>query len=51
VLVNLAFRQSFLAYRTDDAAYLAFIACYAMCMTLTWMVYLRAANRRGRADV
>jgi NNP family nitrate/nitrite transporter-like MFS transporter len=47
VLVNLAFRQSFLTYRSADAAYLAFIAFYALCMVVTWAVYLRAAPRRG----
>jgi NNP family nitrate/nitrite transporter-like MFS transporter len=41
VLVNVAFRQSFLAYGTGDAAYLAFIAFYLVCTLLTWTVYLR----------
>jgi NNP family nitrate/nitrite transporter-like MFS transporter len=41
VLVNLAFRQSFLAYGSADAAYLTFIAFYALCMVVTWAVYLR----------
>jgi NNP family nitrate/nitrite transporter-like MFS transporter len=41
VLVNLAFRQSFLAYGSADAAYLAFIAFYALCVALTWTAYLR----------
>jgi NNP family nitrate/nitrite transporter-like MFS transporter len=41
VLVNVAFRQSFLAYHTGDGAYLAFIACYAVCFVVTWAVYLR----------
>ena len=46
VLVNLAFRQSFLTYRTADAAYLAFIAFYALCVLVTWAVYLRANGRK-----
>ncbi|MEU8088824.1 nitrate/nitrite transporter [Micromonospora sp. NPDC049101] len=46
VLVNLAFRQSFLAYRTADAAYIAFIAFYAICFVITWFVYLRPAPGR-----
>ena len=46
VLVNLAFRQSFLIYKTGNAAYLAFIAFYALCFTLTWAVYLRPSSRR-----
>ena len=42
VLVNVAFRQSFLAYRTGDAAYVGFIAFYIVCGALTWRIYLRA---------
>ncbi|RAG83533.1 MFS transporter [Streptacidiphilus pinicola] len=41
VLVNLAFRQSFLATGNGDAAYLAFLAAYAVCSLVTWAVYLR----------
>ena len=41
VLVNIAFRQSFLVYRTGDGAYVVFIAFYALCFALTWAVYLR----------
>ncbi|WP_305784303.1 nitrate/nitrite transporter [Symbioplanes lichenis] len=41
VLVNLAFRQSFLATKTADAAYLTFIAFYALCVVVTWAVYRR----------
>ncbi len=44
VLVNIAFRQPFLAYSTGDAAYLAFIAFYLCCMALTWTVYLRGRS-------
>ena len=46
VLVNLAFRQSFLTYQTADAAYLAFIAFYALCVLVTWVVYLRPTTAR-----
>ncbi|TDD31350.1 NarK/NasA family nitrate transporter [Actinomadura sp. KC06] len=46
VLVNVAFRQSFLAHGTGDAAYIAFIAFYAACCALTWQVYLRNHPRR-----
>ena len=46
VLVNLAFRQSFLTYQTADAAYIAFIAFYALCVLVTWAVYLRASGRK-----
>ncbi|GLY00566.1 MULTISPECIES: nitrate/nitrite transporter [Actinoplanes] len=45
VLVNLAFRQSFLTYKDADAAYIAFIAFYALCVLITWAVYLRPAAR------
>ncbi|HLL65845.1 MAG TPA: nitrate/nitrite transporter [Micromonosporaceae bacterium] len=46
VLVNLAFRQSFLETKTGDSAYVAFIAFYALCFVVTWAVYLR--KRPGR---
>jgi NNP family nitrate/nitrite transporter-like MFS transporter len=46
VLVNVAFRQSFLTYKTGDAAYLAFIAFYALCFVVTWVVYLRPSARK-----
>ncbi|GAA3338463.1 NarK family nitrate/nitrite MFS transporter [Amorphoplanes nipponensis] len=46
VLVNLAFRQSFVTYKTADAAYIAFIAFYALCVLVTWVVYLRSSGRR-----
>jgi MFS transporter, NNP family, nitrate/nitrite transporter len=46
VLVNIAFRQSFLAYHTGNAAYIAFIAYYALCFAVTWAVYLRRSPRR-----
>lgn len=41
VLVNIAFRQSFLATGDGDAAYWAFLATYAVCCAVTWAVYLR----------
>jgi NNP family nitrate/nitrite transporter-like MFS transporter len=46
VLVNLAFRQSFLTYKTADAAYIAFIAFYILCVAVTWAVYLRSSSRK-----
>ncbi len=46
VLVNLAFRQSFLTLGNGDGAYIAFIACYALCCVVTWVVFLR--NRDGK---
>ena len=41
VLVNLAFRQSFLAYGTGTGAYVTFIAFYVVCAATAWLVYLR----------
>jgi NNP family nitrate/nitrite transporter-like MFS transporter len=46
VLVNLAFRQSFLTYKTADAAYIAFIVFYAVCVLVTWVVYMRQSSRK-----
>jgi NNP family nitrate/nitrite transporter-like MFS transporter len=45
VLVNLAFRQSFLSTGSADAAYIGFIAFYALCVLVTWAVYLRPGVR------
>ncbi|GGU72762.1 MFS transporter [Streptomyces filipinensis] len=39
--INLAFRQSFLSYGTGTGAFVAFLAFYALCFTVTWAVYLR----------
>ncbi|MCC9307879.1 NarK/NasA family nitrate transporter [Kitasatospora sp. RB6PN24] len=49
VLVNIAFRQSFLTGGSGDAAYLAFLAAYALCSVLTWAVYLRPGAGKIRA--
>jgi NNP family nitrate/nitrite transporter-like MFS transporter len=46
VLVNIAFRQSFLTHGTGEGAYLAFVAFYALCFGLTWAVYLRRSAGR-----
>jgi NNP family nitrate/nitrite transporter-like MFS transporter len=46
VLVNLAFRQSFLSTKNGDAAYLAFICFYVACLVLTWVVYRRPGRSR-----
>jgi NNP family nitrate/nitrite transporter-like MFS transporter len=45
VLVNVAFRQSFLSTKTGDAAYIAFIAFYVACAAVTWTVYLQRSRR------
>lgn len=41
VLVNVAFRQSFLATKSGDAAYIGFIACYLLCGLVAWAAFLR----------
>ena len=41
VLINMAFRQSFLTARTGDPAFWAFIAFYLVCIAVTYVVYLR----------
>jgi MFS transporter, NNP family, nitrate/nitrite transporter len=46
VLVNVAFRQSFLTYGTGDGAVIAFIAFYLVCVSVTWVVYLRRSPAR-----
>jgi MFS transporter, NNP family, nitrate/nitrite transporter len=46
VLVNVAFRESFLRTGSGDGAYLAFLAFYGVCMAVTWLVYLRPSPRR-----
>src|SRR5664279_928033 len=46
VLVNLAFRQSFLATKSADSAYIGFIAFYAVCFVVTWFVYIRPSPSR-----
>lgn len=45
-LVNFAFRESFLTYKTGDAAYVAFLAFYGLCFIITWAVYLLPGSRR-----
>jgi MFS transporter, NNP family, nitrate/nitrite transporter len=45
VLVNLAFRQSFLETKSADSAYVAFICFYLVCVAVTWAVYLRSSSR------
>lgn len=42
VLVNLAFRESFLTYHSATGAYVAFIACYLVCGAITRLVYQRS---------
>ncbi|MFF2324570.1 MULTISPECIES: MFS transporter [unclassified Streptomyces] len=46
VLVNLAFRQSFLETGNGQAAYLAFVGFYGLCLVATWVFYLRRSEHR-----
>ncbi|MBD0708114.1 MULTISPECIES: nitrate/nitrite transporter [unclassified Streptomyces] len=39
--VDLAFRESFGTTGTGTDAFVAFLVCYALCMGVTWAVYLR----------
>jgi NNP family nitrate/nitrite transporter-like MFS transporter len=48
VLINLAFRQSFLTAKTGDPAFWAFIVFYVVCIALTWAVYLRSPPADAR---
>ena len=50
VLVNVAFRQSFLATGTGNGAYLAFAVGYLALLGLTWAVYLRPAPSPAVVD-
>ena len=46
VLVNVAFRESFLRSGTGTTAYASFLVFYGVCMAVTWAVYLRPSARR-----
>jgi MFS transporter, NNP family, nitrate/nitrite transporter len=46
VLVNVAFRQSFLSTGTGNGAYVGFIAYYVVCAAVTWAVYLRVSKHK-----
>jgi MFS transporter, NNP family, nitrate/nitrite transporter len=46
VLVNVAFRESFLRTGDGNGAYLAFLAFYGVCMAVTWFAYLRPSPSR-----
>ncbi|MYS70731.1 NarK family nitrate/nitrite MFS transporter [Streptomyces sp. SID5926] len=49
--INLAFRQSFLSSGSGTGAFVAFLACYAVCIAVTWSVYLRRPSVRGGTGV
>jgi NNP family nitrate/nitrite transporter-like MFS transporter len=41
VLINFAFRESFLNAKSGTPAFVAFLAWYAVCFGVTYAVYLR----------
>ncbi|MGH3913346.1 MAG: nitrate/nitrite transporter [Pseudonocardiaceae bacterium] len=43
VLINIAFRQSFMTTQSGDTAFWTFLAFYAVCVVVTYVVYLRPA--------
>jgi NNP family nitrate/nitrite transporter-like MFS transporter len=43
LFINLAFRQAFLVGQSGDPAFWSFLAFYAVCVVVTWVVYLRPA--------
>ncbi|MDA5145233.1 NarK/NasA family nitrate transporter [Streptomyces sp. AD681] len=47
--INLAFRQSFLSSGSGTGAFVAFLAFYAVCIVVTWAVYLRRPAVRAAA--
>ncbi|MBD0743045.1 NarK/NasA family nitrate transporter [Streptomyces sp. CBMA152] len=48
--INLAFRQSFLSNGTGTAAFVSFLAFYAVCFMVTWAVYLRFPVAKATAS-
>jgi MFS transporter, NNP family, nitrate/nitrite transporter len=40
-VINFALRESFLSAKNGNAAYIAFLAFYALCFVITYAVYLR----------
>jgi NNP family nitrate/nitrite transporter-like MFS transporter len=46
VLVNIAFRQSFLHNHNGNAAYVSFLVFYALCFLVTYAVYLKPSERK-----
>jgi NNP family nitrate/nitrite transporter-like MFS transporter len=48
VLVNLAFRQSFLSAHNGNPAYISFLCFYGVCFVVTYVAYVRPAARMSR---
>jgi MFS transporter, NNP family, nitrate/nitrite transporter len=47
LLINLAFRQSFLTTKSGDPAFWSFLAFYVVCIAVTYVVYLRPLPAGG----
>jgi len=45
-VINFSLRESFLADKNGNAAYIAFLAFYALCFVMTYAVYLRKSPNR-----
>ncbi|UQA95162.1 nitrate/nitrite transporter [Streptomyces halobius] len=49
--INLAFRQAFMTTGSGTPAFVSFLAFYALCLVVTWAVYLRRpAGARSAAE-
>ncbi|MGW1791576.1 nitrate/nitrite transporter [Streptomyces tubercidicus] len=48
LVINLAFRQSFLVAGSGTPAFVSFLGCYVVCGAVTWAVYLRPVGRARR---
>ncbi|MFJ6434292.1 MFS transporter [Streptomyces sp. NPDC091416] len=44
--VNLVFRATYSSGDSGSTAFVTFLVCYAVCMVLTWRLYLRGEDRR-----
>ena len=49
LLINLAFRQSFLTTQSGDTAFWSFLAFYVVCAVVSYVVYLRPAPAEATA--
>jgi MFS transporter, NNP family, nitrate/nitrite transporter len=50
LLINLAFRQSFLTAKSGDPAFWSFLAFYVVCIAVTYAVYLRPVPAEAEAS-
>ena len=50
LLINLAFRSSFQTAGSGTPAFWSFVAFYAVCFVVTYVVYMRSRQGRDRSD-